>query len=78
MPNNIASYRRFLGIRQEDLAKMLEISVPTMVKYEKAKDTGDLSINTIEKILDIFNKKARTLRRDEINLSDLMSREDNQ
>jgi transcriptional regulator with XRE-family HTH domain len=76
MPNNIAAYRRFLGIRQEDLAKMLGISVPTMVKYEKAKDTGDLSINTIEEILDIFNKKARELKRDEVTLSDLMNREE--
>lgn len=76
MSNNIAAYRRFLGIRQEDLGKMLGISVPTMVKYEKARDTGDLSINTIEEILDIFNKKARELKRDEVTLSDLMNREE--
>ena len=74
MSNNISNYRRFFKMTQDELAKMLDISVVTLGKYEKTKYPGDLSLTIIQGILNIFNTQTRPAH-EEITFSDLISKE---
>lgn len=56
MSNNIANYRRFLGMTQEELAEKLKVSTVTIYKYEHMKDLSNLKEKTLYRILEIFNK----------------------
>jgi len=64
--NNIKSFRERRGIRQEDLAKLLEVKREVVSYYETG--ARDIPIDKLNKIADLFGIDLSILLEEDVNI----------